>query len=485
MDRITNSTLCIARIILEAGSALSISTGNADGIFDTALVRDANGLPAIPGTSLAGVLRHLWIDRYGKDNESLFGYQKHRENEGESSRLTVSWGALLDSEGNPSEGLLTRKGNGRLEDELYRAVLEQADTPVLRDRVRLTHRGAASASDRGKYDRSVLPAGHRFAVELRMWRGRDGENEEWDRLLALLNHPAFRLGGATRAGLGRMKTIRLFQRCFDLTNRDDVEAFCRLKPGLHETEALEKWDQKNFDDDHILCGTLEIEAKGLWRIGQGNESLSVGMSKPADLLPKIEERIDWSEGRGKRELKMLLLPASSVKGALAHRMAFHARCLAGEWNGREALADDRPQAVDALFGSVKERRRGDGETKSEGRAGALFIDDAVLSTDATKVARLMHNAIDRFTGGVRDRMLFEEESVWKGKFKIPLVLNLNRIPEDRREQVRRAFKAALDDLCQGRLALGSRTTTGNGFFEGTLTGPLADWLTGKNKESAA
>jgi len=473
MHRIDHSTLYLARLVLEAESALSVSTGNPDGVFDTALVRDANGLPALPGTSVAGVLRHLWIDTWGGGDEAsagaLFGYQNG--DEGASSRLTVSWGALLDSQGQPAEGLLLDDQKNRLEkDDLYKAALAEADSPVFRDRVRLTHRGAAA--DKGKFDRSVLPAGHRFALELRLWAPKDDDGDDWEKLLKLLAHPAFRLGGSTRAGLGKMKLIQLHQARFDLRKPEDVAKFQALPSGLGETAGLSEMTVTPPQTDRYVTATLTLKATGLWRIGQGNESLSRGDKVP-DLLPKTEECIRWDKGKGERQPRMLLLPASSLKGALAHRMAFHARRFSGQWNTGE-LDDERPPAIDALLGSIKDSN--EKEDADKGKAGALFIDDAWLTTDAVTITRLMHNAIDRFTGGVRDRMLFEEESLLGGELTISLTLDTERIDAAHRDIARRAFKAALDDLCAGRLAVGSKTTTGNGFFEGTLEGGLAAWL---------
>ncbi len=190
--------------------------------------------------------------------------------------------------------------------------------------------------------------------------------------------------------------------------------------------------------------------------------------KPADLLPHVEERIQWNNGIGERHPAFALLPASSLKGALAHRMAFHVRRFSGHWSADEN-SDERPEALVALLGAVKEKQ-------SSGNAGVLYLDDAYLPTDAVKIARLMHNAIDRFTGGVRDRVLYEEESLLGGKVKISIALDARRFADDKHGLARKSLKAALEDLTQGRLGLGSRTTTGNGFFHGSLSGPLADWL---------
>ena len=464
MERLEQSRLGIARLVLEADSALSISTGSPDGIFDSALVRDANGLAAIPGSSLTGVLRHLWREEYGQNDENrVFGFQDGKA--GAASPLTVSWGALLNSQGQPAEGLILEQDP--LDDPLYRSVLEQRDTPVTRDRVRLSHKGAAA--DQGKFDRAVLPAGHRFAVELRFWMKPEEGDDLWRQLLALLVHPGLRLGGATRAGLGRMKLVSLHQGLFDLADPESRKAWLQLGRGLADTKGLAAYQPEDYQQNAWKTGELNLEARGLWRIGQGDQPLT-DAAKPADLLPKTEERIVWKNGQGRRKLNLLLLPASSLKGALAHRMAFHARRLAGQWAedmGPED-SDAKPTAVEALLGSVKDDQ--------SGRAGALFIDDAWLAVEPEKVVRLMHNAIDRFTGGVRDRMLFEEESLLGGALKVRVSLNLSRIPQEGREDAKRAFQLALDDLCEGRLALGSRTSTGNGFFNGSLSGKVAEWM---------
>ncbi|HDL50317.1 MAG TPA: hypothetical protein ENH33_10240 [Actinobacteria bacterium] len=478
MVRTDFAVLHIARVVLEAATALSVSTGSPDNVFDTSLVRDANGLPTIPGTTFAGVLRHLWIEEHDERSaEEIFGHQTG--DEGQISRLSVSWGALLDSGGRPAEGLLIGEARARLEDELYAATLVQIDEPVFRDRVRLTHKGAVD--DRGKFDRAVLPAGHRFALELKLW-SKTREDPRWDELLDLFAHPGLRLGGATRAGLGRMHCRTLRRGSFDLREAESRRAFARLGRGLADTEGFAAYKPQRKANGWVT-GTLHLKAHGLWRIGQGGDSLVPGVEKPADLLPVVEERVEWQDRRGKRTSAMILLPASSIKGALAHRMAFHARRRSGEWNRPGVDFTTRPAAVTALLGEVKDKAR-DGQEVG-GRAGALFIDDAGLPVDLMKIARLMHNAIDRFTGGVREHVLFEEESLYGGELAVDLALNVRRLPSSEKTLTRHALRAALDDLCQGRLALGSRATAGNGFFEGRLEGPLSKWLTTEADEEEA
>lgn len=464
----------LARAVLEAVTPLSISTGSPDGAFDSALVRDANALPTIPATSLAGCLRQLWREIPDvTDVDTLFGFQDG--DDGTPSRLAVSWGALLDSRGRPAEGLLLSGEAERLQDPLFAKALATLDAPDYRNRVRLGHRGAAA--DTGKFDRVVLPAGNRFAVELRLHAPADDPGTDWDALLALLAHPGLRLGGASRAGLGRIRCVELHQGRFMLSVRDQTQAFLGLGRGLDDYAGLEPETLAHAGVDGWLTGRMTLRPRGLWRFGQGNADLEDRSDKAADLLPVTEEQVIWNGNRGERTGRMLLIPASSIKGALAHRMAFHANRFAGSWADPDSDAPAEPElpaAVSALLGEIKGNT--DADEPAE-RVGCLFIDDAFIAIDPSAIARLMHNAIDRFTGGVRDRVLYEEQSLLGGTLAIDIALDQRRLTDrDGADAARRAFEAAIDDLCRGRLALGSRTTTGNGFCDGELTGPLADWL---------
>lgn len=470
-QRLERPVLHLARCVLEATTPLSVSTGNPDGVFDTALVTDANDLPALPGSSLAGVLRHLWRDSYGtkSHDDTLFGYQNKAR--GDASRLSVSWGALLDSEGRAAEGLLQVTEPKRLEDDLYAHARALLDEPIFRNRVRINHRGAAD--DRGKFDRAILPRGHRFAVELRLWTV-EKDDPDWSRLLNLLAHPALRVGGATRAGLGKLRCVACHQRAFDLSKAEDITAFRALSPALHAIDGLTQYNPVPSATG-FRTGTLKLTPRGFWRIGQRATDLRENAAKPADLIPVTEtviERNAADEPQIVPDSERLLFPASSLKGALAHRMSFHARRFAGTWADEHPIDEERAAPTDALLGAIK--------GKTGGHAGALFIDDAFLPVPKDRLKEVPHNSIDRFTGGVRNRVLYSELSIHGSDAPIEITLTLDeqhvKANEADLPTLRRALKATLDDLCQGRLGLGSRTTTGNGFFTGTLEGDLADWL---------
>lgn len=482
MSRIDRHVLHLARFTLEARTALSIGTGGPDGVFDHPIVRDANGLPMIPGTSLAGVMRHLWPGGQGLPTaDVIFGFQ--RRDEGAASRLQVATCCLQDSQGRPVEGLALGADAAHLtSDFILKAALETQSDPLYRDRVRLSHRGVAD--DRGKFDRGILAAGHRFSGELRFWSAAKDE-PAWDCLLGLLAEPRLRLGGATRAGLGAMTLVALHTVSLDLRNPADIGRYRGLKPGLGALGGLTKRDPAALRSQTPGVATLKIRLtpRDFWRFGQGDSPIAPHDKDP-DLLPKMEPVLRWGNGQASPAVSMALVPGSSVKGALAHRTAFHWNILDNQGVFADDLDPDKLAAWDKsedcegvrqVFGHAKDRDPGAaGRRQGTGQAGHLIFEDAQVRVSAADAQAMIHNSLDRFTGGVRDRLLFAEELIW-GK---PIDLTITLLPglDGAEASARRALARALKDLCQGRLALGAGTTKGHGSFTGAPDAATRTWL---------
>ena len=461
-----SSTLHIARITLQTETPLSISTGQADGVFDSTLVVDANGLPAIPGSSLAGVLRHLFEFEYAdpQATEHVFGYQDKQKSEASTpSKLRVSWGCIQDSNGKPIEGLQLGEQQREMEaDSILRVALSLADTPVNRDRVKISHRG--TSGDMVKFERTVLPAGYRFSIELSQW----GE-QHWNNVLKLFHHPLFRLGGSTRAGLGKISVHSMHHKTFDLAHESGRQAFKILSRDIGDTT--------NFSEHNLRCtssraisAAITLNANSYWRFGQGDRPLLEDGGDAAQLLPKVEQRIEWTEDGAAPAGESLLISGASVKGALAHRIAFHANRLAEKpvWADKidsDVVADyDKSEHCDAvreLFGYANDSSG----NKLLGQAGRVLIDDSYRIFSQQDLQKLTHNSIDRFSGSVRDHMLFCEEMVWGGDIEIKLTIQIH---ESISQLARDALLAALDDLKSGRLALGAGSAKGHGFFTGDI-----------------
>ena len=197
---------------------------------------------------------------------------------------------------------------------------------------------------------------------------------------------------------------------------------------------------------------LRLQAEGGWRIGGGEQSLNAHDKQP-DLLPQHERRIVWTGQQGHLADAVYLLPGSALKGALRHRTAYHYRCLNNEFTSPGAPTTDCSPAVDALFGTAA-------DPHGDAKAGLLFFHDLAIPPAATAV--LMHNRIDRYTGGVINHALFSEEVLWQTPLQLridvhPAALNLDNL-------IRQAFQQALQDLAHGWLPLGANGSRGLGTF---------------------
>ncbi|MBD3334262.1 MAG: hypothetical protein GF355_01995 [Candidatus Eisenbacteria bacterium] len=149
----------------------------------------------------------------------------------------------------------------------------------------------------------------------------------------------------------------------------------------------------------------------------------------------------------------------------------------------EDCAGQNNPAVRVLFGATHAR----GE---ESRAGRVYIDDIWLGGGYDQqLQRIPHTSIDRFTGGVRAGVLFEERVIFRGP-PIKLAIRVEgldaledhldfafaKAPQDDRpadsagrgeaaKRILAAFREAVRDLAEGRLSVGAGGGRGHGYFQ--------------------
>ena len=449
-----------ALIELEALTPHAIQAGRGDATHDVLLMRDPNGLPALPGTSLAGVLRSLYFQAVGEEKcNQLFGFAGRKG--GRPSWIQVNAGLIHDSHNRPLEGLR----EDLEQDPLLGQLLDSK--PLVRQRVSLNEKGAAK--DTGKFDTTLIPAGARYTTLLSYWSdGSDEAEQAFAQLLTLMQSPAFRLGHGTRNGSGAFKVNSLFTHRWDLTQQDQAKDFQSFKRTRLNTQGLTPVESSTQLEPNWSTVKLELQAEAGWRVGGGEQAFSEpdANGKLPDLVPQSEKRIQWQGNQGQLVERQAVVPATALKGALAHRFAFHYRRLSGDFvqphvdaNLEQAL--DNP-GVREVFGYISDAR------DLNAQAGRLIINDLYL--DSVQTARQIHNKIDRFTGGVIKGALFEEEVFWKTPLKLEItLLNSNSLSETSRQ----ALMATLADLEAGWLPIGAGGSRGLGNF--IATAPL-EWL---------
>lgn len=437
----------LALLTLEALSAHGIHSGQSEFVQDVVLLRDANGLPALPGTSLAGVLRHLYYDRFGKEAAGrLFGYAE--KNQGHSSNVNINWALVHDSQNQVKEGLLE---NIQQDAILYE--LSQAH-PIVRQRVRLDARGAAT--DTGKFDVSFMPAGTRYSTLIGYWSDGSQEDEQaWQDLLGLLYSPFFRLGHGTRSGAGVFKVQALHASRWDLSTPDGKAAYLSRPRSRMAARKLPPLNLSPAAGQVNINLELKLKSEAGWRIGGGDVPVGFAPNEAPDQKPQTEWLISWQNNQASISARKYLVPASALKGALAHRFAFHYRCLTQNWVKTEPESVHNEQTVKDLFGYA-------GDKNDEGKAGLVFFNDLYL--EGAQTATQMHNRIDQFTGGVMTGALFEEGLLWKTDITLSLQLQNNQRLQEFDQAHRQALQRTLEDLCEGRLPLGANGSRGLGVF---------------------
>src|SRR5690606_6862446 len=180
-------------------------------------------------------------------------------------------------------------------------------------------------------------------------------------------------------------------------------------------------------------------------------------------LPKEEDLVLYTED-GIRFDKQTLIPATSIKGALSHRVAFHYNQRMEYFADKKNVPEGENVAVVKLFGSAAS---GD-YNGEEPVAGKVFINDIFLSSNQVNNDKILnHVAIDRFTGGGIHGALFSEK-VSSLKKDSRLIIEVIVDGQDIEETEIQAFEDSLKDIANGLLPLGGMTTKGHGMFTGNV-----------------
>lgn len=456
----------LARIVLEAETPLAVGSGEKDIRTDALVATDSNGLPYIPASSIAGVIRSML-----PDTDILFGFQK--KDKGRGSEIIFTEAKVINSRGRVIDGM----DLSAIESD---PLLQHYQLLPVRQHVRLGDKG--TSSDAGLFNEQVVYSGTRFCFEIEMVS--DGKNfKELETVLVNLFDESFRIGGSTRSGFGKISVVSVQLKDLDLSIDEDLNLYLNKTSALesdfwvkvpdHKAGLSKQKAQRNGFSGYEL--TLTPESFFLFGSGFGDDE--------ADQTPVKAKRVKWDEkGNGEIQENLVLIPGSSVKGAIAHRVAYH-------WNRLNGVyADDLPAdhfakvtgknnaAVRILFGS-----EGNNNGIAISRGNVIFSD---IIRNALPEKIFNHVAIDRFAGGAIDGALFNEKATYGAGqiYQTIVMLDMTGIEracrkelgKDAKEEdvdkllkkVVKAFETTLDDLCNGMLPLGGRVNKGYGVFTG-------------------
>ena len=384
-----------SRISFTAETPLKVGSGNKSLVSDAMVCLDANGLPYVPGTSLAGLFRQS-LDA---ENETrLFGTGNH------GSNVILTDACLIYEGGKVVEGLLPQKTP---------FLARYANLPI-RQHVRIGHSGAAEKG--GKFDEQIVFAGSRFCFNMEILGKDKQETESFKDILSLVLGKQFRIGGGSRKGFGRIKIERISYIELDLSQADDLNLYLTKTASLNDSSLCNKMKDLPLSprkDDSWENVRVELSPNDFFLFGSGFGD------DDADLTPVYEPVVVWQGEDPCFSERLSLIPATSVKGALAHRTAYHynllTRKFADKENSLENLTGSNNHAVCRLFGK-------EGSDKEQSFRGKVLFSDVFLDNVTEKVFN--HVVIDSYTGGSLDGGLFNEKVLETNK-KLVLEISID------------------------------------------------------------
>ena len=204
----------LARVVLELKTPLAIGSGNKNIKTDSVVAKDVNGLPYIPGTTLAGLIRHALPEG---EVQRQMGWQEKEG--GEGSRLIITEAKLLSADGTPIDGLSSRQ------DAITRLCRE---LPI-RQHVRINSQG--TAVEGGKFDEEIVPRGTRFCFECELLC-EEKCDDLMDKVIAILQTNDFRIGSGSRSGFGQIAVIKVWRKLLDLSKPEELALYLQKSSSL-------------------------------------------------------------------------------------------------------------------------------------------------------------------------------------------------------------------------------------------------------------
>lgn len=418
---VTARWVVTADLVLVA--ATHLGNGETGSLVDMVLLRDkAEGLPLLTGASLAGALRDHLSDRLGGfgseaavEIDRLFGAGRG-DDEGSQSPLIV-----FDAVGK----------------------LPENSTCEVRDGVALDPR-KGTANDHFKFDAELLPPGTIFPIRVDLVVGRASDEAAQMGLLAAaltgLERGEIGIGARQTRGLGACRARKWRVRRFDLSDRDGWLGWLGADVH-HPTKGMRPRDNATVTLREAAGGKVRIEPpadrrESIW--------IEVELTTQGGLLlrsPGLTS--DAADAAPLQSGGVPVLSGTSLAGALRTRALRVARLV-------RAAQNDGERWVDLLFGP------------REGLLSASRLRVYEAPVTESKLLRQSRIRGDRFTGGVVDGGLFDEDALFRGRTTLHLELRGPRPGE------LGLLLLVLKDLVTGDLPLGGGAAVGRGVMHGRV-----------------
>ncbi len=418
--------------LLELTSPAHLGGSDPASLTDEPILRDHQGSPYVPGTTLAGVLRsdlHGLLGGGAEESEAvgqLFGCRWGKEDE-EQSALIVDDAPMSESQRGLTE---------------------------LREGVKIDTRTGTAAKGM-KFDREFLPVGTRFRLHFELNLAGDASDSIRQRhfltVLQRLEQGHISIGARTRRGHGRCRVTEWQYRCYDFSQPGDLLQWLGNDGGVPGNRPIRPL--QNARTMQQMAGDLDIPLRPAEH--QGTMTVALTLQCAASLLIRSGgyeagdadavhlHRVDQDDTGA----QIPVLSGTSLGGALRHRALKIANTLAGSPANVRAR-----ELVEGLFGLEMEENK-------KPSASKISIDEAVIE-GCPMVLRHARVHIDRWRGSALEHMLLEEDALFGGKMKVYWEVN-NPSPEEIG-----LVLCLVKDLFTGDLTVGGESSIGRGILCG-------------------
>lgn len=415
---------------LKTQSPLRIGSGANEGLTDILILKDKQGQPFIPGTSLAGVLRSEIAAIYDeKAADKLFGSIDGRDSN--QSMLNIS------------DVVLTSKGI------------------VVRDGVAIDELTGVAKTG-AKFDFEALERGAAGDVLLELTVRKCDEAKP---LEITYQHNAYSVKGdcygemaATIADLltGGISVGSLTTKGYGKIA--GAEAVSVYDFDFAQAKSAEQW-LAYISDEKLPQAAYTGKAEAVK--AAENFYLEVGCALQGALLVRNFDVDDSKQNKEEATLSAVqlksgedyVIPGTSWKGVLRSRAFKILLALTG--NDLQA-AQHKLQEIFGFANDVE---------KQSGKRSKLLVDETYISTKKLSAMRQTRNRIDRFTGSTIDSVLFCEEPVWQQK-RDENTVTLKACLKNCSQAEAGLMLLLLKDLWLGNMNIGSGRGVGRGVLRG-------------------
>lgn len=405
------------RITFRLTSSMSVGSGKNDAT-DRDLLRNSQGKPYIPGTTLAGIYRSL----FSKEMAELY------------------FGDEISDYGKNLKESCVLVYDANIQSEKFKI--------VGRDCVALDE--YKTGISKAKFDFEILEPGVFFVtyieqnvseklIDAAIEKECQEEKQLRDIIVGrqILCHwlcGDVVIGSKATRGLGRTVVESADYAVFDLKD-EGLENW--LDFDMYEDAGWKSIDLMKLKHQKILSQEkISIHLVLKQKSGISIRRYTTTINEKGNEQPDYEQ-MTYVREEGEKEAIYPVIPGTSWAGAFRHQM---------EKINQDCIQDN--------FGFC---RKGESKKSENGKSKISFSESEITGASSKQITR---NAVDRFTNATVNGALYTERTYYGGNTVLDITMD-----RDVSDMFKDALAAAVIDLHMGFMAIGGLTSVGRGLFE--------------------